>query len=129
MFVFRSARKTRTLDRAVCTSLVELRFAVAERKSKISLPIRDRDGHPGFPIDLKNTHLVEGIESLLPVKFLQVLFRKRSRKCPSQFLLGGYLIRSTTTLLKTIVSDFFIRLMFQSNSYLNVLCPPQGRKA
>ena len=36
-------------------------------------PIRACGGHLGFPIDSKNTNLVEGIEYLLPVKFREIL--------------------------------------------------------
>ena len=44
--------------------------AVSEEKSKMSQPIRGQGGHFVFsPIGLKNTNVVEGIESLLPVKF------------------------------------------------------------
>ena len=35
----------------------------------MSQPIRGQGGHLIFPIGLKNTNSVEGIESLLPVKF------------------------------------------------------------
>ena len=40
----------------------------------MSQPIRGRDGHLGFPINPKNTNLVEHIEILLPVKFLRIPF-------------------------------------------------------
>ena len=42
---------------------------VSEEKSKTSQPIRGKGGHLVFPIDPKNTTLVEDIEILLPVKF------------------------------------------------------------
>ena len=38
----------------------------------MSQPIRACDGHLGFPIDSKNTKLVEGIEDLLPVRFGEI---------------------------------------------------------
>ena len=38
----------------------------------MSLPIRDWGGRLGFPIDPKNTNLVEDIKILLPVKFHQI---------------------------------------------------------
>ena len=40
----------------------------------MSRPIRDRDGHLCFPIDPKNTNLVEHIEILLLVKFRRIPF-------------------------------------------------------
>ena len=40
----------------------------------MSLPIRSQGGHLVFPIGLKNTHLVEDIEFLLPVKFRLIPF-------------------------------------------------------
>ena len=42
---------------------------VSEEMSKMSKPIRGQDGHLVFPICRKNTHLVEDVEILLPVKF------------------------------------------------------------
>ena len=38
-------------------------------KSKMSQPIRGQGGYLVFPIDPKNTNLVEDVEFLLPVKF------------------------------------------------------------
>ena len=35
----------------------------------MSQPMRGQGGHLVFPIGLKNTNLVEGVEILLPVKF------------------------------------------------------------
>ena len=35
----------------------------------MSQPIRGQGGHLVFPIGLKNTDLVEDIETLLPIKF------------------------------------------------------------
>ena len=35
----------------------------------MSKPIRDQGDHLDFPIGPKNTHLVEGVEILLPVTF------------------------------------------------------------
>ena len=40
----------------------------------MSQPIRGQGGHLVFPIDPKNTNLVEDIEILLPVKFRCILF-------------------------------------------------------
>ena len=40
----------------------------------MSQPIRGQGGHLVFPIDPKNTNLVEDVEILLPVKFRQILF-------------------------------------------------------
>ena len=37
-------------------------------------PIRGQGGHLVFPIDPKNTNLVEDVEIYLPVKFCQILF-------------------------------------------------------
>ena len=51
------------------SSFVEFRSAVSEEKSKMSQPIRGQGGHLVFPIDPKNTNLVEDVEFLLPVKF------------------------------------------------------------
>ena len=46
--------------------------AVSDEKLKMSQPIRTCGGHLGFPIDSKNTNLVEGIEDLLPVRFGEI---------------------------------------------------------
>ena len=48
------------------TNLVE---EVDLTSSKMSQPIRDRDGHLVFLIDPKNRNLVEDVEILLPAKF------------------------------------------------------------
>ena len=40
----------------------------------MSQPIRGQGGHFVFLIGPKNTNLVEGVEILLPVKFLLILF-------------------------------------------------------
>ena len=52
---------------------MEFRSTVSEQKSKMSQPIRGQGGHFVFPIDPKNTNLVEDIEILLPVKFRGIL--------------------------------------------------------
>ena len=54
-------------------SFVEFHTAVAE-KSKMSQPIKGREGHLCFSISLKNKNLVENVEILLPVKFQRILF-------------------------------------------------------
>ena len=51
------------------SSFIELSSAVSEEKSKMSQPIRGQGGHLIFPISPKNTHLVEDVKILLPVKF------------------------------------------------------------
>ena len=56
------------------SSFVEFRSAVSEEKLKMSQPIRGRGSHLVFPIDPKNTNLVEDIEILLPVKFCWIPF-------------------------------------------------------
>ena len=75
---FWSACKTQTWKRMLrsffLSSFVEFRSAISERKSKMSQPIRGKDGHLVFPIGLKNTNLVEDIEILLPMKFRQIPF-------------------------------------------------------
>ena len=40
----------------------------------MSQPIRGQGGHLVFPINPKNTNLVEDVKILLPVKFRQILF-------------------------------------------------------
>ena len=40
----------------------------------MSQPIRGQDGHLVFPIGPKNTHLVEGVEILLPITFRWIPF-------------------------------------------------------
>ena len=54
---------------------VEFRSAISEEKSKMSQPIRGKDGHLVFQIGPKNTNLVEDVEILLPVKFRWIPFR------------------------------------------------------
>ena len=46
-----------------------------EEISRMSQQIRGQGGHLVFPIGLKNTNVVEGVETLLPVKFRRILFR------------------------------------------------------
>ena len=60
----------RALRSCFLSSFVEFRSAVSEEKSKMSQPIRGQGGHFVFLIGPKNTNLVEGVEILLPVKFL-----------------------------------------------------------
>ena len=75
---FWSAQKTqtwkRTLRSCFLSSFVEFRSAISEEKSKMSQQIRGQGGHFVFPISLKNTNLVEGVEILLPVKFRWIPF-------------------------------------------------------
>ena len=49
---------------------------VLEEKLKISQPIRGQGGHLIFPINPKNTNVVEGVEILLPVKFRWIPFSR-----------------------------------------------------
>ena len=57
------------LSSCFLSSFVEFRSVVSEEKSKMSQPIRGQGGHLVFPISPKNTHLVEDLKILLPVKF------------------------------------------------------------
>ena len=59
---------------------VEFHSAVSEEKSKMFQPIRGQGGHLVFPIDPKNTNLVEDVEILLPVKFRWIPFSVFSGK-------------------------------------------------
>ena len=78
IFVYSSAWKTptwwKTLRSCFLSSLVEFRWAVSEKKSKMSQPIRGKVDHLVFPIGPKNTNLVEDVEILLPVKFSWIPF-------------------------------------------------------
>ena len=56
------------------SSFVEFYSAVSEEKLKMSQPIRGLGGHFVFPIHMKNTNLVEGVEILLPIKFRRIPF-------------------------------------------------------
>ena len=56
------------------SSFVEFYSAVSEEKLKMSQQIIGRGGHFVFPIHLKNTNLVEGVEILLPIKFRWIPF-------------------------------------------------------
>ena len=68
------------------SSFVEFYSAVSEEKLKMSQQILGQGGHFVFPINLKNTKSVEGVEILLPIKFRRIPFSgfRRSRKCLSQ---------------------------------------------
>ena len=59
----------RTLISCFLSSFVEFCSVVSAEKSKMSQPIRGQGGHLVFPIDPKNTNLVEDVEILLLVKF------------------------------------------------------------
>ena len=61
-------------DLASYQILVEIRSAVSEEKSTMSKLIIGQSGHLVFPIDPKNTNLVEDLEILLPVKFYWIPF-------------------------------------------------------
>ena len=56
------------------SSFVEFCSAVSEKKSKMSQPIRGLGARLVFPINPKNTNLVEDIEILLPVKYCWIPF-------------------------------------------------------
>ena len=56
------------------SSFVDFCSAVSEEKSKMSQPIRGQGGQLVFPINSKNTNLVEDVEILLPGKFRWILF-------------------------------------------------------
>ena len=49
-------------------------FQRFQRRSKKSQPIRGQGGHFVFPLGPKYTNLVEGLEILLPIKFLWIRF-------------------------------------------------------
>ena len=55
---------------------IEFRSVVAEKKSKMSKPLRGQGGHLGFLIGPKNTNLVEDVKIFLPVLrfFLKISF-------------------------------------------------------
>ena len=69
------------------SSFVEFYSAVSEEKLKMSQQIIGRGGHFVFPIQLKNTNLVEGVENLasyqVSLNSFQ-RFQRRSGKCLSQ---------------------------------------------
>ena len=76
-------------DLASCQVSFVFRSAVSEteKKSKMSQPIRDQDGHIWFPIGLKNTNLADDVDIFLPVQFRCIPlsgFRKTNRKCLSE---------------------------------------------
>ena len=56
------------------SSFVEFYSSVSEEKLKMSQQVIGRGGHLVFPIHLKNTNLVEGIDILLPIKFRRIPF-------------------------------------------------------
>ena len=58
-------------------SVVEFYSAVSEEKLKMSQQIIGQGSHFVFPIHLKNTNLVEGIEIFLPIKFRRIPFSFR----------------------------------------------------
>ena len=69
------------------SSFVAFRSAVAQKKLKMSQPIRVKDGHIWSSIGPKNTNVVENVEILLSVKFREHSvqhFERRSWKCISQ---------------------------------------------
>ena len=53
------------------SSFFEFCSVVSEGNSKMSQPIRGQGGYLFFPIGTKNTILVDDIEILLPVKFVE----------------------------------------------------------
>ena len=61
----------------------------------MSQQIRGQGGHFVFPINLKNTNLVEGVEILLPIKFRRIPFTVSEEKSkmsqPIRFQ-GGHLV-------------------------------------
>ena len=64
----------RTLRSFFLSSFFEFRSVVLEKKSKMTQPIRGQGCHLVFPIDSKNTNLVEGVEILPSVKFRWIPF-------------------------------------------------------
>ena len=67
----------------VLASIHQIPSAVPQEKSVMSRPVRDQDGHLGFPISPKNTNLVKDVEILVPVKFCRIPFysyRKEVKK-------------------------------------------------
>ena len=69
------------------SSFVEFYSAVSEEKLKMSQQIIGQGGDFVFPIHLKNTNLVEGVEILLPIKFRRIPFTvsEEKSKMPSCF--------------------------------------------
>ena len=57
-------------------------------------PIRGQGGHLFFPIDPKNTNLVEDVEILLPVKFRWILFSGFRREVENQRTLRSCFLSS-----------------------------------
>ena len=56
------------------SSFVEFYSAVSEEKLKMSQQIIGQGCHFAFPIHLKNTNLVKGVEILLPIKIRRIPF-------------------------------------------------------
>ena len=67
-------------DLASCQDSLNSVSAVSTKKLKMSQPIRGQGGHLVFPIDPKNTNLVEGVEILLPVKIPWIPFSRFYRE-------------------------------------------------
>ena len=63
-----------TLRSCFLSSFVEFHLAVSEEKSKMFQPFRGQGGHLVFPIDPKNTNLVQDNEIFLPIKFRWIQF-------------------------------------------------------
>ena len=66
-FFYRQKSCERKLSSCLLSSFVEFCSAVAEKKSKISRPIRGQDGRLGFLIGPNNINLVEDVKIMLPV--------------------------------------------------------------
>ena len=56
------------------SSFIEFHSAVSEEKSKVFQQIRGQCSHLVFPVSLKNTCVVEDVETFIPVKFCWIPF-------------------------------------------------------
>ena len=83
----------------------------------MSKPIRQRNGHLGFPSGLKNTNLVENIDFLLPVRLRFVQQFQRSLKCHSESEAGWPLCFLIDLKSTNLVEDILFLLQFRQNPF------------
>ena len=78
----------------------------------MSQPIKGQGGHLVFPIDQKNTNLVEDIEILLPVKFRSFpsAFSEKSKMSQPIRGQGGHLVFPISPKNTNLVEDIEILL-------------------
>ena len=87
------------------SSLPKFRWIPFRGEVEMSRPIRGQGGHLVFPIGPKSTNLVEDVEILLPVKFVELVSEEKSKMSRPNRGQGDHLVYAIRPKNKNLVED------------------------